>query len=227
MRTHLVLVSLLAALASAAAAAPPPIAEPSAVDDSATAFACTLETLRTGAYCVLEGDPASPFAATPARTATQIGEVLCADAARPSGEVRPDPVTQRVCQAEVQQRLEACADEKATVLDAAGQFVPSARACYAALSAVLAKVRTQAALVAPCCRCLADHRCAGAGACAERAPGAPVPPAGWSCAAKACAEVCGSSLGAEEDVPDDVEPGEGPARHRSSPSVHATPVKDI
>lgn len=198
------------------------LADPQAVDSSPTGYACTAETLRTGADCVFEGDPAAPFASTPAQTGAELGEVLCTAAARAPGEAHPDPIVKAACQAEVQRRLRRCADERAVLLDSAGQFLPGARACYVAIGEALALARTQASTVAPCCSCLAEQRCGGERACVSNGPGTPLQGAVAACAARYCADACASSLPLDDDAPPEKRPGsrqgDEPTRQRLPPA---------
>jgi hypothetical protein len=121
-----------------------------------------------------------------------------------------------VCRRELRARLAACGLGEALV-DGEGRFAPPARACYAALQEVLARVRLMAAATSTCCRCAAQARCArSAEACnldaarglLDRTP----------CLERSCAEECGALL--PEPAP--VEPS--PEREPTTPTPAVVPA---
>lgn len=183
-------------------------------EPAATGFACTAETLRVASPCVFEGDAGlAPPEETAARSRVALSEQACAAAARPPGEARPDSVVKAVCEAEVLRSLTRCAEDGAFVVDREGRFLPSARACYAAIGAAVARAHTAAAVMAPCCRCLAESRCEGADRCLEATPGTKLSGPTAVCAARACSESCGASLPLEDA---DDEDGRAEARDRKA-----------
>lgn len=224
------LVGLLAVVSARAEQADRRLSAPPTVDTSPTGYACTVETLLDGSTCVFESDAAPTGPEAQHRSMADLGEKICAAAARPPGEARPDPGVQAVCVAEVRKSVRRCADDKAPLLDGAGRFLPSARACYAALGDVLARARTLAATVAPCCRCLAEERCGDARACVMGGLGKALSGAAGKCASRSCSVTCGPYIPREEDPEE--ESGEGPRvrpGHRSTPLFHTPPsaTKDI
>lgn len=143
-------------------------AEPSA-DTSPTGWACTVETLASGAECVFESEaPAAGDAARQAvenaAAAAKLGDGLCAKAARHPYDPIPDPDVLSACRRSFTERAMACgADGTRPLLDAEGRFGAEFRVCYAALGGVLARARTMASTAAPCCRCLVASRCVTSG----------------------------------------------------------------
>ncbi len=172
-----------------------------------TGFGCTLETLRMARDCVFEGDvAAAPPNESPAQSRMTISERACTEAARPPGEARADPLVKGACQAEVLKSLERCSEDGAVLVDGDGQFVPAARACYAAVGEAVARAHTRGAVAVPCCRCLAEARCEGADLCSTWTPGTELSGKTAACAARVCRETCGAYLppdDSEEDPSDD------------------------
>lgn len=225
LRTCAIAIALAAATARAEGPAPQADAPVRSPDELApTGFGCTVETLVSGAQCVFEGaePPAGSKPApgtaprwSPAALATRV----CAAAARPIGEARPDPEVAATCEGEVLAALRRCALPGDPLLDAAGLFVPSARACYAAVGDATAGARTRLAATAPCCRCLAEHRCAAARACLKDGAAAALGAKGLACAARSCEQACGAAL------PPPAEPS-GPREPTGLPAPPRTPRFD-
>lgn len=173
-----------------------------------TAFACSLDSLVSGAECVFEGDAeelAAPWSV--ARFAT----ALCTLATRRPGRAHPDAVVQQVCEAEVARSVAVCTDEPGKLLDGAGRFLPSARECYGVVGDALARARTLAATLGPCCRCLEGARCAEVRACVEGGLGQTLSPSAAKCAAGKCSALCDPYLA----------PGAPPAPRPPEPDPHA------
>jgi hypothetical protein len=189
---------------------------PPHVDDSPTAFSCTLETLLSGTVCVFEGNPAPALPAEPAWTMPDAGRQLCAAGARAPGFARADAALLAWCQAETVKAIRRCTDSPARLLDGSGRFLPSARSCYAAIGEVLAKARTLAATSGPCCRCLEENRCGDALACLKAGLGRTLAAGGRACASKACAASCGPYL------PDEP-PADASDREPTAPASRSSP----
>ena len=152
-----VLLALLCSTSDAPGAALPPeaLGAPPQADESPTAWACTVETLRAGCECVFEAEvPPSAStdvqaqAASNVRTLKDIGHTLCLRAARPpsGGAVDRNLVAQ--CERQYAGVAEdTCGlDGKAPIIDAKGRFVPAARACYRQLSELLQDITMKATM---------------------------------------------------------------------------------
>src|SRR5690349_16883850 len=103
------LAALLAAGVSRAGEQDRRLSAPPTVDPSPTGYACTVETLASGAGCVFEGDPLPTPAGGPRWTMADVGGQLCAAAARAQGEARPDAGVKAWCEAEVLKGIRRCA----------------------------------------------------------------------------------------------------------------------
>lgn len=176
-------VSLLVAPLVAAAAEP------------ATDFACTVETLVSGAECFLESSAAAaPDRAREARANTRrvsaLADRVCPRAARRRPGAPPDPDVVALCKRAFAEEAPRCdAGGVRPLLDAQGRFAPEAGRCYAALVQAVSRSRTATASSARCCRCLHEARCVSSfQACAED-PIAEAAGAG-ACLADACAAAC-------------------------------------
>lgn len=217
----LTLLALLGATAAAQQPDPHLYAPPSA-DRSPTSYACTVETLLTGADCVFEGQapPAADArkqAAENGRAAADLGNRACARAAKLASEPRADADVLAACHREFAQRASGCAaDGSAPLLDAEGRFGAGARACYAAMADVLAKARLMAAATGACCRCLVSGGCARRGEECNRglASGALAP---GRCMATKCGDVCRAFLPAEPAPPGPGSPPGEPGRDPKNP----------
>jgi hypothetical protein len=211
MKRFLWVVGVAAALARAEepapAADPRLFAEPSA-DASPTPFACTVETLSSGARCVFESRAeraadAGRQAVENAQVAARLVDGLCARAARHPHEPIPDPDVLATCKRSLSQKAMACgADGARPVLDADGRFGPEFRTCYSAMSEALARVRTMAGSSGPCCRCLAAARCVASGErCNQEALTRTLDGEAARCAAERCGEACGAQIPAPAAAP--------------------------
>jgi hypothetical protein len=181
-------------------AADPRLYAPPAAREAATAFACTAETLVSGADCILESD--APLSADPAAQlrdnaalAAAMATWACAAAAREPSQPAPDPDVKARCEKAFRERALGCgADGARALLDVRGRFAPEARLCYSALGEALAQARSMASMSAPCCRCLAAARCAELGRChRELLSGSPDGRTA-ACLRASCAEECRSFL---------------------------------
>jgi hypothetical protein len=212
--------ALLAALAAVAGAQEPDprLYAPPSADRSPTSFACTVETLLTGAACVFEGQAppaadAGKQAEENGRTAAALGNRACARASKLASEARADEAVLAACHREFAQSAAGCAAEgSAPLLDAEGRFGAGARPCYAAMAGVLAKARLMAAATGACCRCLASGGCAPGGERCNRglASGALGP---TTCMAARCGDVCRAFLPVESP------PAAALAREPAAPSA--------
>lgn len=208
----------LAALALPAAAQQPDprLYAPPSADQSPTTFACTVETLAAGKDCVFEGQALPAADATRqaqenGKAAAALGNQLCARAARQASEPRADPAVLAACQRSFVERAAGCAaDGSAPLLDAEGRFGAGARACYAAMSGVLARARFMAAATGACCRCLVAAGCSRSGEQCNRSLAAGE--SGGACLARKCPEACGAF------APGAPGPDPGPATRPASDS---------
>lgn len=197
------------------------LAAPPRADTSPTGYSCTVDTLISGADCVFEGNPTSRGPGVASRSLADAGSKLCSAAARPPGEARPDAGVRAACKAEVVRSLDRCGASQAPLVDAGGRFLPSSRACYAALGNALARARTLAATVAPCCRCLAEARCGDARACVKQGLGKVLSGAEGKCAARACSSECGPYLPHAEGEEEEDEAPKASPRQPSAPRFDA------
>lgn len=204
MRRLLVVVALGATLATAEepvpAADPRLYAEPSA-DASPTPYACTVETLGSGARCIFESQAvpasdASRHAVENAQAAAKLADALCAKAARHPQEPIPDPDVLAACKRAFAEKAMACGAEGGRpLLDGGGRFGREFRVCYSAMSEALARARTMTGSSGPCCRCLVAARCAASGErCNQESMMRTLEGPAARCAAESCAEACRAHL---------------------------------
>ncbi|QRN93425.1 hypothetical protein JRI60_30050 [Archangium violaceum] len=132
---------------------PDALAAPPKADESPTAWACTVETLRAGRECVFEAEVTAPSstdvqaqAASNVRTLKDIGHTLCAQAAKPPSGSATDKNLVALCERKYADTTEdACGLEgKLPIIDAKGRFAPAARHCYHQLSELLQDVTMRA-----------------------------------------------------------------------------------
>ena len=205
---------------------PPPAADPHlmappSADMSSTGHACTVQTLVSGQECVLESGAAAT-AESSRWGAARLSEEVCSGAARRA--VAPtDKAVLAMCRREIEAQIKACGVGDALV-DDGGRFVPAARACYAALQAVLSRVRFMSAATADCCRCAVENDCARSSEACNRlaAQGLLDRP---RCAERSCSVECEALLPAPEPVPafPNAPPAEAPRPTPSPAVVPATP----
>ncbi|ADO71957.1 hypothetical protein [Stigmatella aurantiaca] len=128
----------------ASSVSPQALDAPPLVDDSPTAWSCTVDTLRAGRECVFEAEltsaaPSQEQASANIRLVQEVARKLCAEASRsPSEEGQGDRTIAAFCE----RRTLAVAEERcglaeSVLVDAEGRFAPAARACYRALAGVL------------------------------------------------------------------------------------------
>ncbi|MBI5068657.1 MAG: hypothetical protein HZB56_10490 [Deltaproteobacteria bacterium] len=215
MRVHQLLgVALLCAARAGAQQPDPRLFAPPSADATPTAFACTVETLAAGKDCVFEGQALA--AADPVRqaqengkTAAALGNQLCGRASRLATQARADAAVLAACQRSFVEKAGGCAaDGSAPLLDAEGRFGAGARACYAAMSEVLARARFMAAATGGCCRCLTSAGCVKSGEQCNRSLSAGA--TGGACLEQRCGEACRAFL---------PEPSAPPPAPRASPAA--------
>jgi hypothetical protein len=174
------------------------LAAPPVVDESPTAWACTVDTLREGRECVFEAEPSPAPAGAQQSSANvstlkQAAPALCAEAARPPSGGSADRVLVALCERMLTPAAEACGLEGAgPVVDSKGRFAPQARACYRGLSRVLQDVNLMAAVGSGCCPCAAQRGCAGAAGerCYTDLARQQSAPATLACMAERCSDAC-------------------------------------
>lgn len=177
---------------------PGALAAPPVVDDSPTAWACTVDTLREGRECTFEAEPATTTAGAEqssanVRTLKQAAPALCAEAARPPSGGTTDKALVGLCERLLTPAAEGCGLEGAApVVDSKGRFDPRARACYRGIARVLQDVNLMAAVGSSCCQCAAQRGCAGAGGdrCYADLAKQQSSPATLACMAERCGEAC-------------------------------------
>ncbi|WP_257447217.1 hypothetical protein [Archangium lipolyticum] len=132
---------------------PDALAAPPRADESPTAWACTVETLRAGRECVFESEVTASDstnsqaqAASNVRTLKDIGPMLCAQAAKPPSGSATDKNLVAQCERKYADTAEDfCGlDGKLPIIDAKGRFAPAARHCYHQLSELLQDVTMRA-----------------------------------------------------------------------------------
>ena len=187
---------LVAALISAVV-----LAQAHKVDQSPTAWSCTVETLRSGKDCVFETEarPSSDVhgqATQNVAFAKRLVDTLCATAAKPSGAPKADPSLQQLCRTELEPQVELCAAEgERPLVDAKGRFSEAGRPCYLALREGLSKVVTMAEVASACCQCVAKERCPSAGdACYRDLIRASPASGALACMTGRCLSACGDVL---------------------------------
>jgi hypothetical protein len=187
------LVSLLAfAIAASMALGQAPSAAPPERGASATAFACSKETLLKEQHCAVEGTTvAQPISREQAkenqRTARAFAEDVCGALAR-SHDADEGTGLLAACNARGLVATKRCGgDGSRPLLDAAGLVNPGHGRCYGALVAMVADVSALADLSLTCCACIAD-RCGGsANQCVGTIDAGRAPPA---CASSTCSGAC-------------------------------------
>lgn len=202
---------------------PQPGPPPAVVDDSPTGFSCTVQTLLSGAKCVLDFDP--PHSSDPAdqaaenvRGALSLSHRACLSAVR-SEDASVDPDLLDYCQ----KTFETAANTSCSLggarplLDGTGRFATGSTECYEALGGVLSRVRSMTALTARCCRCVSQTCGAEFTTCNEELADDKAEARLASCAVgAACSEACSVAPGvhrAEQDpMPPVMRPSKATAR---------------
>jgi hypothetical protein len=197
-----VLLTLLLSTPDATGAGLPPeaLGAPPVVDESPTAWACTVDTLRAGRECVFEAEVAlsastdvSKQADSNVRTLREVGPTLCENAAKPPSGAPADRTLVALCVRNYTGAAEdACGLEGTVpVIDARGRFAPSARDCYRRLSAVLQDTLTMATVASACCQCAARSGCPlASNRCHEDVARQEVGGAALACLDRQCADAC-------------------------------------
>jgi hypothetical protein len=208
MKALLLSLLLLGAAPEGNAPALPPeaLAAPPLADDSPTAWACTIDTLRAGKECVFEAEASSSDApnadldSANQKLLREVGKALCTEAVGTVREGRPDAALTALCEKRYSAAVDQCGlDGTALVVDAKGRFAPGARACYRALSNVLQEVQLMATVASSCCECGARSGCAGTGErCYVDVSQQTAAPATLACLGQRCADACSLAL---PDVP--------------------------
>ncbi|NMO18706.1 hypothetical protein HPC49_24620 [Pyxidicoccus fallax] len=199
MKAILVSLFLLGAAPDGNAPALPPeaLAAPPVADDSPTAWACTIDTLRAGKECVFEADlssggPSESQDTANKKTLQEAARALCSEAVGNIREGRPDATLTTLCERRFTTAVDQCGlDGTASVIDAKGRFAPGARACYRALSSVLQEVQLMATVASPCCECAARAGCPGTGdRCYADVSQQASSPAALACMNDRCSDAC-------------------------------------
>jgi hypothetical protein len=132
--------------------APHRLDAPGPVDDRSSLLACSIETLRQRAGCVLDGKPmwATDRAQQQLdnrRIATSIGDSLCREVTASLGaQAKETEDRLRSCLLRVQQAASSCTlDGAEALLDATGLFSPHATVCYGELAGAVQLVLAPAA----------------------------------------------------------------------------------
>ncbi|XXF81325.1 hypothetical protein P2318_16660 [Myxococcaceae bacterium GXIMD 01537] len=167
-------------------------------DESPTAYACTVDTLREGKECIFEtepstGAPSADQAAANVRALKEAAPALCAEAASPPTGGAPDRALVSLCERQFTPAAEACGLEgEVAVVDNKGRFAPKARSCYRGLARVLQDVGMMSAMGSGCCQCAAQKGCAGAAGdrCYTDVARQQSSPATLACMSERCAEAC-------------------------------------
>jgi hypothetical protein len=202
--TIAVLLLLLSAAPQSGGAASLPaeaLGAPPKADESPTAWACTVETLRAGKECVFEAEVSSTRStdvkaqeASNVRTLVDIGRTLCAKSARTASEAPVDPALVALCTRRFTDTAELwCGLEgSGPVIDAKGRFAPGARACYRGLSEVLQDTSLKAAVASACCQCAEQRGCPVRGeSCLDGVAEQRVAGAALACLMDKCGDACG------------------------------------
>ncbi len=178
---------------------PEALGAPPQTNPAPTAWACSVETLKSGRECVFEAD-VTPSTDTQAqasgniRTLRDIAHTLCLDAARPPSGLAPDKNLVAQCERKYSDTSEeACGlDGKVPVIDARGRFAPAARACYRQLSSVLQDISMMATVASACCQCAEKRGCPGAGErCHENVSHQDLGATALACLSNQCGGACG------------------------------------
>ncbi|WP_199242764.1 hypothetical protein [Vitiosangium sp. GDMCC 1.1324] len=222
---------LLALLCSAPDAAGTPLSPdalgaPPHADESPTAWACTVETLRAGRECVFEAEVSSSTdvkaqSASNIRSLKEIGHTLCLEAAKPPSGVAADKNLVAQCERKYSEAADdACGlDGKVPIIDAKGRFAPAARACYRQLSSVLQDTAMMAAVASACCQCAEKRGCPAAGErCHENVSHQELSATALACLASQCGASCELMIPANQTTSGDSRP----ARRVRQSSAHAT-----
>lgn len=182
---------------NAPALSPEALAAPPVADDSPTAWACTIDTLRAGKECVFEADLSAGRPDESQDTANKkllqdAARALCSEAVGTMREGRPDAKLTTLCERRFTTAVDQCGlDGTASVIDAKGRFAPGARACYRALSSVLQEVQLMATVASPCCECAARAGCPGTGdRCYADVSQQVAPPDTLACLSDRCSDAC-------------------------------------
>jgi hypothetical protein len=201
-----VLLALLCSTPDVAEATLPPeaLGAPPRADESPTAWACTVDTLRAGRECVFEAEvtpsgstDVKAQAASNIRTLREVAPALCAQAAKPPSGGAADRELVAKCERKFADAAEdACGLEGSVpVIDAKGRFAPAARACYRQLSQVLQDTAMMATVASACCQCAAKHGCPGAGErCHESVTWQELGSAALACLSNQCGEACSLAM---------------------------------
>lgn len=223
-----VLLALLCSTPDGTGAALPPeaLGAPPQADESPTAWACTVDTLRAGRECVFEAEVSSSTdvqaqTASNVRSLKDIGHTLCMQAAKPPSGVAADKNLVAQCERKFADAAEdSCGlDGKAPVIDAKGRFAPAARACYRQLSQVLQDTAMMATVASACCQCAEKRGCPGTGErCHENVSRQEVAPAALACLANQCGEACALVMPASRTTSGEPQPMKQQARRSSQAS---------
>ncbi len=169
-----------------------PLNKRGVADESPTAFACTVETLKKGTQCTFEADAPGAANANQSelnrKAALNLAAPLCAQAAKSERQSKADPALLELCKREFTSAAEACAGEANPLFDAKGRFAADARECYQALGESLSRANTLSEMAGRCCACAQTNKCGGGEQC-YRALGTPGSSA-QGCLLKSCAAEC-------------------------------------
>ncbi|WP_233166213.1 hypothetical protein [Archangium sp. Cb G35] len=220
-----VLLALLCSSPDSAAQALPPgaLGAPPQADESPTAWACTVETLRAGRECIFEADVTSSTdvqaqAAGNVRTLKDIGHALCTQAAKPPTGVTADKNLVSQCERKFSDAAEDyCGlDGKTPIIDSKGRFAPAARACYRQMSQVLQDTTMMATVASACCQCAEKRGCPGTGErCYENVSRQEVGASALVCLSNQCGEACSLVMPASQATSGEVRPVRQQARRSS------------
>jgi hypothetical protein len=223
-----VLLALLCSSPDGATQALPPgaLGAPPQADESPTAWACTVETLRTGRECIFEADVTSSTdvqaqSAGNVRSLKDIGHTLCVQAAKPPSGVAADKNLVTQCERKFADAAEdSCGlDGKTPVIDAKGRFAPAARTCYRQLSQVLQDTAMMATVASACCQCAEKRGCPGTGErCHENVARQEVGGAALACLANQCGEACSLVMPASRTTTGESRPVKQQARRSAQAS---------
>ncbi|MFP2929185.1 hypothetical protein ACLESO_29085 [Pyxidicoccus sp. 3LG] len=203
MKAILVSLLLLGSAPDGNAPALPPeaLAAPPVADDSPTAWACTIDTLRAGKECVFEADLASVPRSADQDDANRkilqdVARALCTEAVGTARDGRSDATLTSMCAKRFTVAVDQCGlDGSAPVVDDKGRFAPGARSCYRALSSVLQEVQFMATIASPCCECAARNGCPGTGdRCYADVSQQLTSPSTLACLSNRCADACSLAL---------------------------------
>jgi hypothetical protein len=201
-----VLLALLCSTPDAASATLPAeaLGAPPKVDESPTAWACTVDTLRAGRECVFEAEISASGstdvkaqAANNIRTLKDVGHALCTQAARPPSGVAADKNLVAQCERKFADAADdACGlDGAVPVIDAKGRFAPAARTCYRQLSSVLQDTAMMATVASACCQCAQKRGCPSAGErCHESVAQQEVAGPALACLVNQCGAACSLTM---------------------------------